>query len=145
MIRALILVALVAAAAANNCATTIDGKTYDFSSLISGQGGYRFDQKDFVSVAGEAGLPGNIATTMSSLKTETKTFEVQICQAITKSSSSNCSNPYSMVNMINEDGTCISLADARTFVFHQDPYKVPFLCSNVLLSGLVALFSDRTR
>ena len=31
----------------------------------------------------------------------------------------------SMVNMINEDGSCVSLADARTFAFHQDPYKVP--------------------
>ncbi len=30
-----------------------------------------------------------------------------------------------MVNMINEDGSCVSLADARTFAFHQDPYKVP--------------------
>jgi hypothetical protein len=30
-----------------------------------------------------------------------------------------------MVNMINEDGSCQSLADARTFAFHQDPYKVP--------------------
>jgi hypothetical protein len=25
--------------------------------------------------------------------------------------------------MINEDGSCVSLADARTFAFHQDPYK----------------------
>jgi hypothetical protein len=35
-----------------------------------------------------------------------------------------------MVNMINEDGSCVSLADARTFAFHQDPYKVaaPLFC-----------------
>jgi hypothetical protein len=50
--------------------------------------------------------------------------QVQICQPIAKSSSSNCSNPTSMVNMISEDGSCISLADARTFAFHPDPYKV---------------------
>jgi hypothetical protein len=77
MLRAAIFTVLVAAAlAAGPCSTVIDGKTYDFSSLISGEGAYRFSQPNFVSVAGEAGLPGNLATTMASLKTETKVFEV---------------------------------------------------------------------
>ena len=78
MLRAVIVIALAAAAAAaaGPCSTVIDGKTYDFTSLISSEGAYRFSQPNFVSVAGEAGLPGNLATTMASLKPETKVFEV---------------------------------------------------------------------
>ncbi len=79
MLRAAIFIALAAAAAAaaaGSCSTVVDGKTYDFSSLISSEGAYRFSQDNFVSVAGEAGLPGNLAATMASLKPETKVFEV---------------------------------------------------------------------
>ena len=58
MLRAAIFIALAAAvsAAAGPCSTVINGKTYDFSPLISGEGAYHFDQDNFVSVAGEAGL-----------------------------------------------------------------------------------------
>ncbi len=82
MLRAAIFIALTAAvsAAAGPCSTVINGKTYDFSPLISGEGAYRFDQPNFVSVAGEAGLPGNLATTMASLKPETRRFEVPALQ-----------------------------------------------------------------
>ena len=77
MLRVAIFTLLAAAAlAAGPCSTVIDGKTYEFSSLISGEGAYRFSQPNFVSLAGEAGLPGNLATTMASLKPETKVFEV---------------------------------------------------------------------
>jgi hypothetical protein len=79
MLRVTIFIALaaaVAAAGAGPCSTVINGKTYDFSPLISGEGAYRFSEPNFVSVAGEAGLPGNLATTMAALKPETKVFEV---------------------------------------------------------------------
>lgn len=77
-------------------------------------GAYRWTQAIFST-------DGNLYAALAPSAATNFTYELQICNAVTKSINSNCT-AGSIVNQIGSDGSCLSFGQASVATFNPNPY-----------------------
>jgi len=114
---ALLVFSLIALSEALNCTTTVGGKPMTFDSIIAPSGSYLLKQSNVYNTE------GNLFSALGSGDLVSLVFELQLCQPITNSISPNCTTPGSVANMINTDGSCVSLGIDAASTFNPNPYN----------------------